>query len=176
MGKRMDDDDDVPTESLLPYDIWASEALRAVVLSALDHAAQNGLPGDHHFYINFRTDFPGVTMPARLRERYPSEMTIVLQHQYRDLLVDHPGKRFAVTLSFGGVPSTLDIPIEAVTSFADPYVQFGLQFAVEPPAAPDPEPIPDAEPADPDPASVPADGSAPVVSLDAFRRRTPPKS
>jgi hypothetical protein len=169
------EDDDVPMESLLPYDAWASEALRAVVLTALDHAAQHGLPGDHHFYVTFRTDYPGVSVPDRLRERYPAEMTIVLQHQYRDLLVDFVQKRFSVTLSFGGVPSTLEIPVDAVTGFADPHVQFGLQFVVTTPtiAAPEPEPAP--EP-DTDRGDAAEPGSAPVVSLDAFRRRTPPKS
>ncbi|MGC8531986.1 MAG: SspB family protein [Acidiphilium sp.] len=169
------EDDDVPMESLLPYDAWASEALRAVVLTALDHAAQHGLPGNHHFYVTFRTDYPGVTVPDRLRERYPTEMTIVLQHQYRDLWVDFAAKRFSVTLSFGGIPSTLEIPVEAVTGFADPEVQFGLQFIVTPPAIAASEPAPPSAP-EVEPSEAPEAGSAPVVSLDAFRRRTPPKS
>jgi hypothetical protein len=161
-----------PPESLLPYDDWMEQSLRQVVLHALDHAAAQGLPGEHHFYITFRTDHPGVVIPARLRAQYPQEMTIVLQHQFEQLTVDHEDAMFSVRLSFGNVPATLAVPLAAVTGFADPYVRFALQF--RPPAAP-PEEI--AEPmveaqavADPSPAPL---GEEPqVVSLDAFRRRS----
>jgi len=169
----MEDDDIPPPESLLPYDRWTNEALRLVVLRAVEHAAREGMPGGHHFYITFRTDFPGVTMPDRLRERYPEEMTIVLQHQYRDLSVDEAARCISVTLSFSGIPSTLIIPLDAVTGFVDPEIHFGLQF-LPPDTEASPEPTPQPEPESESPE--PVDSAAPVVSLDAFRRRTPPKS
>ena len=168
------EDDDTDTrdgagqtpDSLLPYDQWMQDALRAVVARALAHAAQQGLPGEHHFYITFRTDFPGVAIPARLRQKYPAEMTIVLQHQYKDLFVDDTAGVFGVNLSFGGVNSALTIPIAAVTAFVDPHVQYGLRFNVAAPAlVPSPVslPPPAVEPA--------AEGTPQVVSLDAFRRK-----
>ena len=89
-------------ESLLPYDQWMEDALRAVVVRGLSHVLAEGLPGEHHFYITFRTDYPGVAIPARLRQKYPAEMTIVLQHQFRDLFVDESAGVFGVNLSFGG--------------------------------------------------------------------------
>ena len=169
-----DDSDDPPSaggthpESLLPYDAWTEAALREVVLSALGHAAEHGLPGGHHFYITFRTDHPGVVVPNRLRAQYPHEMTIVLQHQFWDLRLDREAALFSVGLSFGGVPATLVVPFEAITAFADPQVQYALRFAPPPPPAEIP-----AEP-EPEPAPAPTGGSDQVVSLDAFRRRTPP--
>ncbi len=169
----MEDDSDVQAgagapESLLPYDQWTEEALRAVVLQALSHVAAEGLPGQHHFYITFRTDYPGVMIPARLRQKYPEEMTIVLQHQFDDLYVDDQGKSFGVTLSFGGVRSPLTVPLAAVTAFADPQVQYGLRFRVAKPA-----PAPVTAPASISaPEAPPVGEEAPqVVSLDAFRRR-----
>ena len=164
-------------ESLLPYEYWAEQALRQVVVRALSHVAAQGMPGEHHFYVSFRTDRPGVIIPQRLRAQYPQEMTIVLQHQFWDLGVDEAETGFQVGLSFGGVASTLHVPFVAVTAFADPYVQFGLRFGV-----PEDEPANDAEPETPAPAAeaAPAEPDAPpeasqVVSLDAFRRRTPSK-
>ena len=158
--------DEVSTpESLLPYDRWTEEALREVVLRALEHAAANGLPGEHHFYITFRTDAPGVDIPGHLRARYPQEMTIVLQHRFWDLVVDRAAQRFSVGLSFGGVASALSIPFAALTAFADPQIRYGLRFqpAVElAPAAPETPEFPDVAEAAP---------PAQVVSLDAFRRR-----
>ena len=153
-----------PTDSLLPYASWAEEALRAVVVEALDHAGRKGLPGEHHFYVTFRTDFPGVTIPPHLKARYPQEMTIVLQHKFWDLKVDRQAGIFAVGLSFGGIPSTLTVPILAVTAFADPHVRFGLRFAGAVTEAVAPEPAPA-------PAPLPADPKPQVVSLDAFRRK-----
>lgn len=163
-------EDDTPIqESLLPYDRWTEEALRLVSMRALQFAEREGLPGAHHFYVTFDTRHTGVTMPDRLRAQYPEEMTIVLQHQYRDLRVDEAGRRFSVKLSFGGVPSTLDVPFAALTGFADPEVRFGLQFTVqEAEATAVPEPAAEAEP----PVES---GPAEVVSLDAFRRRPPAK-
>lgn len=165
-----EDDTQIP-ESLLPYDEWTEEALRHVVLRALDHAAREGLPGDHHFYITFSTTHPGVAIPDRLRAQYPEEMTIVLQHQFRNLTVDEPARRFSVLLSFGGIPSALDIPLDAVTAFADPAVRFGLQFGLHSIPTEDAAPSPDEEP----PPPVEDSGPAEVVSLDAFRRRPPAK-
>ncbi len=168
----MAEDDDTPIpESLLPYDEWTEDALRLVVLRALDHASREGMPGEHHFYITFATAHPGVIMPDRLRAQYPDEMTIVLQHQYRDLSVDAEAQRFSVRLSFGGVPATLDIPLDAITASADPAVRFGLQFAARVPEAPEEAPAAAPEPAPPPPEQGPAE----VVSLDAFRRRPPAK-
>ena len=138
------------------------EALRHVVVRALNHAQAEGLPGQHHYYITFRTDYPGVVIPARLRAKYPQEMTIVLQHQYDDLLVDEAGRSFAVSLSFGGVRSALTVPLDAVSAFADPHVQFGLRFEVAAPAQPEPAPLA---------LEAPVAETPQVVSLDAFRRR-----
>lgn len=159
-----EDDLNVP-DSLLPYDEWTQDALRQVMVSALRHAAREGLPGGHHFYITFKTAYPGVQIPERLRTQYPEEMTIVLQHQFHGLTVDEAGQAVSVGLSFSGVSATLTIPFAAVTSFADPEVRFGLQFEVTMPA---PAPLPDLE--DEDDPSPPA-GPAAVVSLDAFRKK-----
>ena len=152
-------------DSLLPYDAWMEDALRAVVARALTHAATEGLPGEHHFYITFRTDYPGVTIPARLRQKYPAEMTIVLQHQYKDLFMDEAAGVFGVNLSFGGVNSPLTVPLAAVSAFVDPHVQYGLRFRVAAPeaaeVAPEPAAVTEAAP----------DATPQVVSLDAFRRK-----
>lgn len=171
---------DIPA-SLLPYDEWTEDSLRQVVVRALAFAGAQGMPGEHHFYITFRTDHPGVVIPPRLRAQYPSEMTIVLQHQFWDLKVDEAAAAFSVGLSFGGVASVLRIPLAAMTAFADPFVQFGLRFRVE--AAPSqapagllPRPAPKAVPdSEPEPSPAAAVEKPQVVSLDAFRRRGPPK-
>ncbi len=155
-------------DSLLPYDTWTEEALRHVVVRALAHVGAEGMPGEHHFYVSFRTDRPGVSLPARLLAQYPHEMTIVLQHQFWDLQVDEPGGWFTIGLSFGGIPSTLTVPFNAVTAFADPHVQFGLRF--RPPgeeAAND-----DPELNEPTPPATPSEAPQ-VVSLDAFRKKPP---
>jgi hypothetical protein len=164
-------------ESLLPYDDWTEAALRQVMVRALQYAAANGLPGNHHFYITFRTDHPGVSLPTRLKAQYPQEMTIVLQHQFWDLTVDEEAGVMTVGLSFGGVPSMLRVPLAAIAAFADPHVRYGLRFRVETPADAIPEPEPEPPPAAEAPSPA-GDAPAPapqVVSLDAFRRRTPPK-
>ena len=101
----MAEDDLTIPESLLPYDDWTQDALRQVAVSALRHVAKTGLPGGHHFYITFKTAYPGVAIPDRLRAQYPDEMTIVLQHQFHSLSVDDQGSVMSVGLSFGGVPS-----------------------------------------------------------------------
>ena len=161
----MDDREQRQPESLLPYDDWAEEAQRLVVARALQRVAREGLPGDHHFYLTFRTDHPGVTVPARLRAQYPQEMTIVLQHQFWDLTVDEAQDRFSVGLSFAGVPTTLTIPFAALSAFADPQVRFGLRFRPAPPSA-------EAQPTGPRPslAVVPAAGAA---TPQATSRETP---
>ncbi|MEN9682449.1 MAG: hypothetical protein RLZZ427_200 [Pseudomonadota bacterium] len=119
--------DDTP-DSLIPYDEIVQEALRAVVGRVLGQVEAGGgmLPGDHHFYITFKTQAPGVDIPRQLSERFPDEMTIVLQNKFWDLVVapDH----FSVGLSFNQVPSKLVIPFSAITAFVDPAVDFGLQF------------------------------------------------
>jgi uncharacterized protein len=113
------------------YDLLVQDALRGVVRNVLTDAAKHGLPGEHHFYISFKTGAPGVRVSNRLREQYPDEMTIVLQHQYRDLgVTEHT---FEVGLSFGGVPERLLVPFDAVVGFFDPSVQFGLKFEVQEP-------------------------------------------
>jgi hypothetical protein len=167
-------DDAAPPESLLPYEAWAEEALREVAIRALESVIANGLPGEHHFYLTFRTDHPGTTVPGHLKARYPQEITIVLQHQFEDLQVDRAAQRFGVTLFFGGVPSRLVVPFGALTMFHDPHVRFGLRFPVTGGAEPGFDDAPAAEeaPADP-PEAPPAEPSGPaqVVSLDAFRRK-----
>jgi uncharacterized protein len=108
------------------YDILAQEALRGVVRSVLADAAKNGLPGEHHFYISFDTRADGVRLSPRMLAQYPEEMTVVLQHQFWDLVVSEDG--FEVGVSFGGIPERLAVPFSAVKGFFDPSVQFGLQF------------------------------------------------
>jgi uncharacterized protein len=145
-----------------------------VVAQAVNYAAANGLPGEHHFYLTFRTDHPGVVIPPRLRAQYPQEMTIVLQHQFWDLKMDTETGLISVGLSFGGVPASLVIPLAAVTGFADPHVRYGLRFrtvVVPDDAAEAPEPAQEPEQAE---AEKP-DTTPQVVSLDAFRRRPPSK-
>jgi hypothetical protein len=108
------------------YDILVQKALREMVRGVLTETVKNGLPGDHHFFITFDTTAEGVQLSSRLRAQYPEEMTIVLQHQYRGLKVSDDA--FEVGLSFGGVPERLVVPLEAIKVFADPSVQFTLQF------------------------------------------------
>ena len=168
-----DDPGTTPPESLLPYDLWAEAALREVVARALEHAERYGLPGAHHFFITFRTDQPGVEMPARLRAQYPREITIVLQHQFWDLAFDRARARFSVGLSFGGVSSKITVPLAAISAFADPAVQFGLQFRVsEAPA----ETLAESAANAPPPAAEPAPEAPQIVQLAAFRKRPPPEA
>lgn len=109
------------------YDILAQNALRGVVRTVMGDAARKGLIGEHHFKISFATSAPGVKLSPRLREQYPEEMTIVLQHQFWDLEVSD--EAFEVGLSFSGIPERLRVPFDAITAFFDPSVEFGLQFA-----------------------------------------------
>jgi uncharacterized protein len=121
---------DLLPDSLIPYDEIVQEALRAVVGRVLGSVAESqGLPGEHHFYITFKTQAPGVEIPARLIERFPDEMTIVLQNRFWDLKVDDA--KFSVGLSFNQVPSKLVIPYAAITGFHDPAVNFELRFQAQ---------------------------------------------
>lgn len=128
---------DNPVDSLIPYDEIVQEALRAVVGRVLGEveAAGGQLPGDHHFYITFKTGAPGVDIPKHLIERFPDEMTIVLQNKFWDLVVEE--EHFSVGLSFNQIPTKLHIPFSAITAFVDPAVDFGLQFQA---AAAEPQP------------------------------------
>ncbi len=169
----------------LNYQSLTEEALRGVVRQALSTVAQRGLPGQHHFYLTFRTGYPGVQLADSLRERHPEEMTIVLQHQFWGLEVSD--RQFAVTLSFNGQHERLLVPFAAVTAFVDPSVQFGLQFSVAAPGAAAAAPVaalpakpPAPTPASAESAAAPAPGAAAaepaaaeegrVVALDAFRK------
>ena len=159
-------------EDPLDYARLVREALRDVPRQALRVAASEGLSGEHHFYVTFRTSHPGVAMSPGLRARYPEEMTIVLQHQYRDLAVGEDA--FSVTLRFGGAPERLHVPFAALVAFADPSAQFGLRFeAGEEEGAP-PE-APPAEAGDEAPAvarpGAPDEAGGNVVDIRAFRRR-----
>jgi hypothetical protein len=167
------------------YDVLARDALRGVLRQVLTDAAAHGLPGEHHFFITFLSTAEGVKLSPRLLAQYPEDMTIILQHQFWDLVVTED--RFEVGLSFGGVPERLVVPFNSIKSFFDPSVQFGLQFepsdaatetpATNPPAsnlpatpsasaltAPEPEPESKDEP------EKPSEG-AEVVRLDRFRKK-----
>jgi len=167
------------------YDVLARDALRGVLRRVLADVAEHGLPGEHHFFITFLSTADGVKLSPRLLAQYPEEMTVILQHQFWDLLVTED--RFEVGLSFGGVPERLVVPFSAIKSFFDPSVQFGLQFesseaAADAPAAETrasdrpgaPASMPTAQlPAPPTEAKAepakPGDG-AEVVRLDRFRK------
>ncbi|MDN2566159.1 SspB family protein [Aquibium sp. A9E412] len=183
------------------YDILAQEALRGVMRKVLTEVARTGLPGNHHFFITFLTHAPGVRISSRLRQRYPEQMTIVLQYQFWDLKVTEQG--FEVGLSFSDVPEKLEVPFSAVRGFYDPSVNFELEFDVKPdselaeqeeggpdvvpgpaagaPAAPQPRPDKAApkrgKAAEKAAAQGEEDGEeepaggAEVVSLDAFRKK-----
>ena len=118
---------------LIRYDLLVQNALRGVVRKVLTDVVRDGLPGSHHFYISFRTDEPRTRVSERLREKYPEEMTIVLQHEFWDLVVNDRG--FEVGLSFSKIPERLFVPYEAITAFFDPSVQFGLKFETKEDAA-----------------------------------------
>ncbi len=154
----------------LSYEIMVERALRGVVRETLETVAQHGLPGSHPFYITFHSHYPGVTLPDYLLERYPNDMTIVLEHQFWDLEVEED--RFSVSLSFANKPERLVVPFDALVSFADPSVQFVLQFEALTKGE-EPEEAGPAEPQEQQAESVsPAEeDSAEVVPLDSFRRK-----
>lgn len=171
---------------VLRYDRMVEDALKGVLRAALK-ASEQGLPGEHHFYITFRTGHPGVSIAEHLRARYPGEMTIVIQHQYWGLEVDE--QKFEVTLSFNRINERLVIPFAAVTAFADPSAKFGLQFQGTATGETDPEaiPLPDAPASNetedgvktlaprPGATGTADDASAGergrVIALDAFRKK-----
>ncbi|MDE2016969.1 MAG: hypothetical protein KGI57_04605 [Hyphomicrobiales bacterium] len=188
-------------KDLIRYDLMVQDALRSVVRRVLTDAEKRGLPGEHHFFITFRTDEPGVKVSERSRAKYPEEMTIVLQHQYHGLRVTED--RFEVGLHFAGVPEQLSVPFAAVTGFFDPSVQFGLKFEPndedegaddieEKPARPSATPTliapakadgkaakaggkseakAEKAPAADEKKPGEADGDAKVISFDSFRRK-----
>lgn len=166
----MSDDDDI-----LRYDKMVESALRGVVKKSIEEVMEHGLPGDHHFYITFLTDFPGVKIPDYLRDRYPGEMTIVLQYQFSDLDVNDT--RMTVTLSFNNIPEKLEIPLAAISIFADPSVNFALQFQPlgealdEADLAALAELDDDDDGPDDDGPSGGGETTGEVVSLDKFRKK-----
>jgi hypothetical protein len=164
------------------YDVLARDALRGVLRRVLADAAEHGLPGEHHFYITFLSHADGVKISPRLLSQYPQEMTIILQHQFWDLVVTED--RFEIGLSFGGIPERLVVPFSAIKSFFDPSVQFGLQFETADLSAPEEDmsddatveavaadalPSPEAEDGN-DETGKPREG-AEVVRLDRFRKK-----
>jgi hypothetical protein len=174
------------TKDFLRYDEMVEAALRAVVREALGRVAQRGLFGGHHFYITFKTGFPGVEVPDYLRAKYPEEMTVVLEHQFWDLEIGED--RFSVTLKFQSRPERLGVPLAAITAFADPSVKFHLQFQT--PAEPQPGKRETKPRAPKLVAATPAGGEAvkerkqvakpaeraekkpaEIVALDAFRKK-----
>tara|TARA_R110000787_G_scaffold89890_2_gene190175 strand:- start:778 stop:1266 length:489 start_codon:yes stop_codon:yes gene_type:complete len=156
-------------DSLIPYDEIVQEALRAVVGRVLGQVEQmGGLPGDHHFYITFKTQAPGVDIPKHLVERFPDEMTIVLQNKYWDLKAEET--LFRVSLTFNQVAAQLVIPFAAITAFVDPAVNFALQFQVQGDEI-EPEPHEDAENDVPGDTPLPAEDGSNVVSIDFGKRK-----
>lgn len=180
------------------YDALVDDALRGVVRRVLRQVADKGLPGSHHFYISFRSTDPGVQLPGYLRAKYPEEMTIVLQHQYWDLILTE--EFFEVTVSFNKQQERIKVPFAALSAFVDPSVRFGLQFdrkdktgaaadktAAGPAAAPTPLPAPEKRPSPGAPAgeakpaeaadkaaetpAKPEDPASKIVKLDSFRKK-----
>ena len=155
-------------EQVLRYDKMVEDALRGVVRQALTIAATEGLPGGHHFYLTFETGAPGVEIPPFLVEKYPDQMTIVIQHQYDSLLVEEDS--FSLCLQFSGQPCDLHIPFKALTAFLDPSVKFALQFKVDVTANASRADVESkTSPSTPEP--VDEEKTAEVVTLDSFRRK-----
>ena len=148
--------------SEINYDKLIEKSLKQVVIEALKIAEAQGLPGENHFYITFKTNFPGTSIPRDLKIQYPESMTIVLQHQYANLVVSNTS--FSVELSFGGRPQTLTIPFEAITYFADPYAKFGLSFSFYENG--DAHSLEDIEP-----ERKVSGETAQIISFDSFRKK-----
>ena len=168
------------TDDPLRYDMWIEDALRGVIRHTLGYVAEHGLPGEHHFYITYRPDADGVEIPGYLKAEHPEEMTIVLQHQFEELVINEDA--IWVTLRFNGKPERLRIPFDAVVSFADPSVNFGLQLKMDGEPEGDFEFDPsqaqnfDSEGSDPVQdsdleASTAGKGMGEVIALDAFRKK-----
>jgi hypothetical protein len=158
-------------EDKMNYANLAQEALRGVVRLALRKVERDGLPGEHHFFIAFSTTHPGVSISERLRSRYPEEMTIVLQHQFWNLVVRE--RVFLAALSFDIIPERLVVPFAAIMGFLDPHVQFGLQFEVtadENEASATPA-LPDTIGEAAGEVAAPSNDDTKVVSIDAFRKK-----
>lgn len=156
------------SEDLLRYDLLIENALREVVRQTIEKVANGGLPGDHHFYITFLTNSPGVEIPDYLHKQYPEEMTIVLQHQFFGLTVNKQG--FGVTLSFNNIKERLTVPFAAITTFADPSVNFALQFHSGISDATDADsPVPESQAKPSEGPSAEKRGE--VISLDMFRKK-----
>lgn len=151
--------------SEINYDQLITKHLKGVVADALKIAADQGLPGENHFYITFRTDYPEVEIPTMLRTQYPENMTIVLQHQFSNLIVKND--KFSVDLMFGGIPRTLTIPFNAISYFADPYARFGLSFDTTQNTDDNNDIVENTESSSSTPNNQPAE----VISIDSFRRR-----
>ena len=147
-------------EDSIRYDLRAQDALRNVIRDVLSEVAVSGLPGEHHFFITFRTRAEGVGLSPRLKEQHPEEMTVVMQHWYEGLTVDENG--FAVTLNFGDTPEPLYIPFDSIRTFVDPSVEFGLRFETQ---------ESDLDEAEDEDDEAPAERKdAEVVSLDKWRK------
>ncbi len=151
------------------YDLIVQDAMLSVVRRVLQEVEKTGLPGDHHFYITFATNYPGVVMPDALREKYPDEITVVLQHEFEDLAVTNDS--FKVTLWFNGNESCLNIPFYALKAFFDPSVKFGLQFNVVMQPEETADTKTEAAPSTETPDDTEAKGEAKVISLDSFRKK-----
>lgn len=170
-------------EDLMRYDVLAQHALRSVVKLALQRVVRDGLPGEHHFFISFDTNYQDAAVSKRIKAKYPDDMTIVLQHQFKNLNVFD--KHFEVELSFDNIPERLVVPFAAIKGFFDPTVQFGLQFeagALDSGEAVDvgddsnyaesDSPVPDADSANDEAGAAKASNDdTTVVSLDAFRKK-----
>ncbi|MGR3837722.1 MAG: SspB family protein [Cognatishimia sp.] len=154
----------------IEYGNLMHRALRRLIKEVLEDVRDNGLPGEHHFFITFDTQHPGVDIAEWLMERYPSEMTVVMQHWYDGLDITDDG--FAITLNFGDAPEPLYIPFDSIQTFVDPSVEFGLRFESqsdgEELTEEAPQEIVDIAEVEPEPED---NGDADVVSLDSFRKR-----
>lgn len=157
------------TDDTISYERLVEKALLSVVREALKITRDNGgLPGNHHFYISFKTRYDGVSLSPRLTAAYPEDMTIVLQHEFSDLEVSEGS--FSVRLSFSNIPERITVPFDAITSFADPHARFAVSFKVEPPPVPEEPKAPARKKAKKSEPSVPENGGN-VVSLSAFRNK-----
>jgi hypothetical protein len=149
----------------IDYPTILQDALRDAVRRVLEQVAEHGLPGEHHLYVGFRTSFPGVEVPRFLRDQYPEEVTIILQHQFWGLEVGD--ESFSVLLAFGGSRQRVTVPFAALTAFADPSADFGLRFDAAPAETAEPE----SEEPEPEEPSTGPERSAEVIRFDPTRRR-----
>jgi hypothetical protein len=157
---------DAMTDDYLNYPSLIDGAMRGMVRDVMRRVQSEGLPGEHHFYISYDTQYPGVKMSDGLRAKYPKNITIVMQHQFWDFKVEDA--QFHVTLSFGGAPEKLTVPFAALTAFADPSIKFGLQFQT---TASDEAIFPEAVEIQAIDEAAAEEGAAEIISLDAFRKK-----